>query len=128
MPTTGEVSLWRDLFANRRSRVIALICSGTMSPPSRAPDYSLGAFAAGLRDFLDELAQGSTYWNDEAMGSRDFKDLDEARKTGRAPLRRRRATQSISRNCCDIGTIRRTPDRAQWWDVAASAILPLDAA
>jgi len=76
MPTTGEVSLWRDLFANRRSRVIALICSGTISPPSRAPDYSLGAFAAGLRDFLDELA-GPTYWNDEAMGSRDFKDLDQ---------------------------------------------------
>lgn len=22
-------------------------------------------------------AQGSTYWNDEAMGSRDFNDLDE---------------------------------------------------
>ena len=128
MPTTGEVSLWRDLFANRRSRVIGPDLLGHDQSAKPRTDYSLGAFAAGLRDLLDELARGSTYWNDEAMGSRDFKDLDEARKTGRAPLRRRRATQSISRNCCDIGTIRRTPDRAQWWDVAASAILPLDAA
>jgi NAD(P)H-dependent FMN reductase len=56
-------------------------------------------------------AQGCTYWNDEAMGSRDFNDLDESPKRSRASLRRRRATQSISRNCCNDSPIRCTPDR-----------------
>jgi hypothetical protein len=32
----------------------------------------------GLNDIGFTIpAQGGTYWNDEAMGSRDYKDLDE---------------------------------------------------
>jgi hypothetical protein len=64
----------------------------------------LGAFAAGLRDLLDELAQGSTYWNDEAMGSRDFKDLDEARKTGAS------TTEAAARNAVHLAKLLRHRD------------------
>lgn len=41
-------------------------------------------------------AQASTYWNDEAMGSRDYKDLDET------PEMVRSTTDSLARNAAHL--------------------------
>lgn len=41
-------------------------------------------------------AQASTYWNDKAMGSRDYKDLDET------PEMVRSTTDSLARNAAHL--------------------------
>ena len=46
-------------------------------------------------------AQGSTYWNGEAMSGTDFKDLDEI------PEAVRSTTESVARNAVHLATLLR---------------------
>jgi NAD(P)H-dependent FMN reductase len=71
----------------------------------------------GLNDIGFTIpGQGGTYWNDEAMGSRDYKDLDEPPK--RLPPRRRPWRRTPP---CSPGRSRRRRTRAAERRQAASA-------